>query len=30
LRIDPVDFVGLYRQRMAELQAQQPQQPPPA
>jgi preprotein translocase subunit SecB len=27
LRIDPVDFVGLYRQRMAELQAQQPQPP---
>jgi preprotein translocase subunit SecB len=27
LRIDPVDFVGLYRQRMAELQAQQTQQP---
>ena len=27
LRIDPVDFVGLYRQRMAELQAQQAQQP---
>jgi|SRR5262245_87945 len=26
LRIDPVDFVGLYRQRMTELQAQQPQQ----
>src|SRR5712691_5867392 len=26
LRIDPVDFVGLYRQRMAELQAQ-PQPP---
>ena len=25
LRIDPVDFVGLYRQRMAEMQAQ-PQQ----
>ena len=25
LRIDPVDFVGLYRQRMAEIQAQQPQ-----
>ena len=25
LRIDPVDFVGLYRQRMAELQAQQQQ-----
>ncbi|MFL6946947.1 MAG: protein-export chaperone SecB [Xanthobacteraceae bacterium] len=29
LRIDPVDFVGLYRQRMAQLQAQQPQQPTP-
>jgi preprotein translocase subunit SecB len=28
LRIDPVDFVGLYRQRLAELQAQQPPQPP--
>lgn len=28
LRIDPVDFVGLYRQRMAQLQAQ-PQQPAP-
>jgi len=27
LRIDPVDFVGLYRQRMTELQAQQAQQP---
>jgi len=27
LRIDPVDFVGLYRQRMNELQAQQAQQP---
>jgi len=27
LRIDPVDFVGLYRQRMSELQAQQAQQP---
>jgi preprotein translocase subunit SecB len=27
LRIDPVDFVGLYRQRMTELQSQQ-QQPP--
>ena len=27
LRIDPVDFVGLYRQRMAELQSQQPQPP---
>ena len=27
LRIDPVDFVGLYRQRLNELQAQQPQQP---
>jgi len=26
LRIDPVDFVGLYRQRMTELQAQQAQQ----
>jgi preprotein translocase subunit SecB len=26
LRIDPVDFVGLYRQRVAELQTQ-PQQP---
>src|SRR5215207_1162740 len=26
LRIDPVDFVGLYRQRIAELQTQ-PQQP---
>jgi len=26
LRIDPVDFVGLYRQRMAEMQAKQPQQ----
>ena len=26
LRIDPVDFVGLYRQRMSEAQAQ-PQQP---
>jgi preprotein translocase subunit SecB len=25
LRIDPVDFVGLYRQRMAELQSQQQQ-----
>jgi len=24
LLIDPVDFVGLYRQRLAELQAQQP------
>jgi len=29
LRIDPVDFVGLYRQRMAQLQAQQPQQSTP-
>ncbi|MFL4969654.1 MAG: protein-export chaperone SecB [Xanthobacteraceae bacterium] len=29
LRIDPVDFVGLYRQRMAQLQTQQPQQPTP-
>lgn len=28
LLLDPVDFVGLYRQRMAELQQQQPQQPP--
>jgi len=27
LRIDPIDFVGLYRQRMAELQGQQSQQP---
>ena len=27
LRIDPVDFVGLYRQRLAELQAQQQAQP---
>jgi preprotein translocase subunit SecB len=27
LRIDPIDFVGLYRQRMLEAQAQQ--QPPP-
>jgi preprotein translocase subunit SecB len=27
LRIDPVDFVGLYRQRITELQAQQPQPP---
>jgi preprotein translocase subunit SecB len=27
LRIDPVDFVGLYRQRVAELQKQQPQTP---
>jgi len=27
LRIDPVDFVGLYRQRISELQAQQAQQP---
>jgi preprotein translocase subunit SecB len=27
LRIDPVDFIGLYRQRMSELQAQQAQQP---
>ena len=27
LRIDPVDFVGLYRQRLAELQAQQGQSP---
>jgi preprotein translocase subunit SecB len=27
LRIDPVDFVGLYRQRMTELQGQQPQPP---
>ena len=26
LRIDPVDFVGLYRQRMTEMQAKQPQQ----
>jgi len=25
LRIDPVDFVGLYRQRIAEVQAQQAQ-----
>jgi preprotein translocase subunit SecB len=30
LRIDPVDFVGLYRQRMAEIQAKQPEQAPPA
>jgi preprotein translocase subunit SecB len=28
LRIDPVDFVGLYRQRLAELQAQQQPHPP--
>ena len=27
LRIDPIDFVGLYRQRMAELQGQQSTQP---
>ena len=27
LLIDPIDFVGLYRQKMGELQ---PQQPPPA
>jgi preprotein translocase subunit SecB len=27
LRIDPVDFVGLYRQRMTELQQSQPQPP---
>ena len=27
LRIDPVDFVSLYRQRVSELQAQQAQQP---
>jgi preprotein translocase subunit SecB len=25
LLIDPVDFAGLYRQRMAQMQAQQPQ-----
>jgi preprotein translocase subunit SecB len=30
LRIDPVDFVGLYRQRLAELQAQQQPQSPSA
>jgi preprotein translocase subunit SecB len=24
LRIDPIDFLGLYRQRMAQIQAQQP------
>ena len=29
LRIDPVDFVGLYRQRLAELQAQQGQSTQP-
>jgi len=23
--IDPVDFVGLYRQKMGEIQPQQPQ-----
>lgn len=27
LRIDPVDFVGLYRQQVAQLQAQQRQAP---
>jgi preprotein translocase subunit SecB len=27
LLIDPIDFVGLYRQRMAELQAQPPAAP---
>src|SRR5262245_26208352 len=27
LLIDPIDFVGLYRQRMSELQAQQPAAP---
>ena len=27
LRIDPVDFVGLYRQQLARMQAQQPQPP---
>jgi len=27
LLIDPVDFVGLYRQRLAELQGQQPSPP---
>ena len=27
LRIDPVDFVGLYRQQLARLQAQAPQPP---
>jgi preprotein translocase subunit SecB len=27
LRIDPVDFVGLYRQQMAQMQARQPQPP---
>jgi preprotein translocase subunit SecB len=30
LRIDPVDFVGLYRQRLSELQAQQQAKPPEA
>lgn len=28
LMIDPIDFVGLYRQKMAELQAQSPQAAP--
>ena len=28
LLIDPIDFVGLYQQRVAQMQAQQP--PPPA
>ena len=30
LRIDPVDFVGLYRERLAEVQAQQQTKPPEA
>jgi preprotein translocase subunit SecB len=28
LRIDPIDFVGLYRQRLAQEQGQIPQAPP--
>jgi preprotein translocase subunit SecB len=30
LMLDPVDFVGLYRQKMSEMQPQAGQAPPPA
>jgi len=30
LMLDPVDFVGLYRQKMSEMQPQPGQAPPPA
>ena len=30
LLLDPIDFVALYQQRIAQMQAQQPPTPPPA